>query len=396
MGRIGTLGSKNGREVFPFNHPQVLLPMRKDKITIIDTGILPLCTRQKKITKDYVDQMVAYETYSVLGFCQWLHRGTHFSDQTLEQTLREACAKLPDVAEKIKQPNKHEEAGTQLATVKETKHSMRHSGKGANNPNSFERQHEALLEFCRRMGRVVSDHEALEFIEKNRLYTGGWNDNLAQRRSRVRWILKRIAKTFDPSKCRGVHRDVQVGKYHQWAQQHVGRIKGRDRRDVNEYGEVVVRKSRRVVEGKFVSTFLSIVEFCLITSPNEDGSLPQVRAEQIWSRCYQNGQTTVPFDDKKWAICRDWLERQGIIKVVDRNWHRGKAMRWAVLERFHRLPEWWRTGKVPSLLEAVPLVEFLGKKRLNDTEVLNSYPHTCGARDEDGSRIGRVLVRPPP
>jgi hypothetical protein len=146
----------------------------------------------------------------------------------------------------------------------------------------------------------------------------------------VRWILKRIAKSFDPTKCSGVRHEVRVGKYDQWTKSLIGTIKGRDRRSVDEYGDVVVRPSRYRVDWRFVSTFLSVVEFCLQKSPNEDGSLPQVRAEDIWARCYEGGQANVPFCEKRWAICRDWLERQGIIKIVDRNWQRGKAMRWTV------------------------------------------------------------------
>lgn len=411
MRRIGTSGPKNSREVFPYNHPQVLLPMRKDKTTIIDSGMLARCIRKKRVRDGDSYSMVEYETYSVLGFCQWLRRGTQFCDHTLEQTLRGACATLPDKAEETKQPTKHEEPVGQPASTKITKHPWRHSGKGADNPNSFERQHEAMLEFCRRAGRVVSNQEALEYIKKNHLYTGEWNDNLGHRRARVRWILKRIAETFDPAKCRGFGQDgqgradvtdcpgideVRIGKYHRWAQTHIGTIKGRQRQDLSEYGEVVVRESRHVVRWQFASVFLSIVDFCLNVSPNDDGSLPQVRAQEIWSRCYDNGQTSVPFSDKKWAICRDWLERQGIIKVLDRNWHRGKAMRWAVLDSFDRLPDWWRRKKEPSLLEAVPLEEFLGKMRLSGTQVLNSYPHTSGANSKDNSNVEAVLLRPPP
>ena len=411
MRRIGTLGPKNGREVFPFNHPQVLLPMRTDKITVIDTGVLGKCVRKRKITKDYADRMVPYETYSVLGFCQWLRRGTHFCNHTLEQTLRKACANLLDTAEETKQTTKHEETANQPATAGRTKHSWRHRGKGADNPNSFERQHEALLECCRRARRVVSEQEALNYIEKNRLYTGDWKHNLGHRRARVRWILKHIAKTFDPAKCRGVEHgaqggaqaperpsinEVRIGKYHQWAKNHVGTIEGRDRQDVNEYGEVVVSRSRISVDWQFVSVFLSVVDFCLNSSPNEDGSLPHVRAEEIWSRCYDNGQTTVRFSDKKWTICRDWLERQGIIKIVDRNWSRGKAMRWAVLEQFHHLPGWWRRRKEPSLFEAVSLEEFLGKMRLTGPKVLKSCSHTWGDNRENDGDFKDVFVRPPP
>jgi hypothetical protein len=391
---------KFGREVFPFNHSQVLLPMRRDKTTIIDTGVLPRCLRKKR----GYNGMENYETYSVLTFCRWLRSGGHFYQRTLERELRQACANLPDeqpVPEKLKNEVQAETGETEIIASENNKpkkignkHAWRHNGKGANNPNSFERQHEALLVFCRRMKRVVSVEEALRYIKENKLYTGHWQDNRARRRSRVKWILKRIAVTFDVSKCQGVRHDVPIGKYDNWARHHVGTIKGHDRRDVDEYGNVVVRRNTYQVDWRFVSTFLSVVEFCLVTSPNDDGSLPQVRAEDLWNRCYDGGLVKLPFNDKKWAICRDWLERQGVIKVVDRDWRRGKAMRWQVGEGFDKLPVWWRRKRQASLLEGVSLEELLERGR--HAQALNSYTPQGVLETAAQSQSGNLLVRPPP
>ena len=188
--------------------------------------------------------------------------------------------------------------------------SCRYTGDEADNPNSFERQHSALLELCRRMKRVFSEQEALDHIRANSLFTGRWGENIARRKARVRWILRRIAETFDPAKCSGVRHEIEVGKFDNWAKTFVGTVRGRDRYDLDDYGNEVIRESRYQVDWRFASTFLSVVEFCLVKSPNEDGSLPQVRAEDIWARCFEGGQSEVPFCEKKWAICRDWLERR--------------------------------------------------------------------------------------
>jgi hypothetical protein len=386
---------KFGREVFPYNHSQVLLPMRKDKTTIIDTGVLPRCLRKKRGYYGMVD----YETYSVLTFCRWLRSGGQFCERTLEEELRQACANLPDeqpVPDKLKNEVQVESTKTETAP-KNTgdKHAWHYDGKGADNPNSFERQHEALLVFCRRMKRVVSVEEALRYIKDNRLYTGQWEDKRARRRSRVKWILKRIAVTFDVSKCQGVRNDAPIGKYDNWARHHVGTIKGYDRRDVDEYGNVVVRRNRYQVDWRFVSTFLSVVEFALVSSPNEDGSLPQVRAEDLWNRCYESDLVKVPFNDKKWAICRDWLERQGVIRIVDRNWQRGKAMRWQVGEGFDRLPRWWRRKRQASVLEGVSLEELLERGR-RGTQALNSYSPQGVLETAPQGQSGDLFVRPPP
>ena len=390
LGRNGLLGKKHSREVFPYNHPQVLLPMRVDKITVIDTGVLPTCTRKKK---DFQGGMENYETYSVLAFTQWLRQGGHFCEKTLQAKLIHACDNLPDQPKieeisdkKSPEPDSPEEKNTRT---------HRYSGAEADNPNSFERQHAALLPFCRKIGRVVSEKEAMDYIKANRLYTDSWQDTLARRKGRVRWILRQIAKTFDPSKCQGVRHEVPIGKYDQWAKHHVGQIKGKSRRDLDDFGNLIIQENRYRVNWSFTSAFLSVVEFCLITSPNEDGSLPQVRAEDIWNRCYAGGQIGMPFDEKKWAICRDWLERKGIIKVVDRNWQRGKAMRWAVSDDFHSLPDWWRREKRVSPLEAVSLEAFLKDKR-EHTHSLNSYPLQGGWETDENGLSPALLVRPPP
>ena len=48
LGRHGLLDSNGIREVFPYNHPQVMLPMRNDKTTIIDIGVFPKCSRRRE------------------------------------------------------------------------------------------------------------------------------------------------------------------------------------------------------------------------------------------------------------------------------------------------------------------------------------------------------------
>ena len=216
----------------------------------------------------------------------------------------------------------------------------------------------------------MTEQEALRYIKANGLYTGAWENS--RRPSRVRWILSRIAKTFDVSRCHGVRHDVQVGKYDQWARTHVGTIRGHDRRTMDEYGNVTVRENRHQVGWQFVTGFLSVAEYCLVSSPNEDGSLPHARAKDVWDRCYQGGLIKMPFCDRKWAICRDWLERRGVLKITDRNWHRGKAMQWEVSAEFRRLPQWWRRDKKQSPLEAIPLEEFL-KGRMEQQKGLNTY-----------------------
>jgi hypothetical protein len=185
LGRNGLLGPKNSREVFPFNHPQVLLPMRTDKNTVIDTGVLAKCVRKRKITKDYIDRMVDYETYSVLAFAEWLYREGHFCEKTLQDNLLRACANLPDQPRKNEVLSEISQPETPTQEEGKNKRTHRHSGAGADNPNSFERQRDAMLPYCRKMRRVVSEEEAMDYISGNRLYTGSWQDNLSGRKNRA-------------------------------------------------------------------------------------------------------------------------------------------------------------------------------------------------------------------
>ena len=392
LGKQGLLGPK-GREVFPYNHPQVLLPMRRDKTTVIDTGVVPQCTR--KVKDDETRKMVPYQAYSVLAFCEWLERGDHFCEQTLLETLKAACANLPDeVATKAVEVQK-DDVVAEIVLPGE-KALGKYHGEGADNSNSLERQQVALLELCRKVRSVVTEKEALKYIKSNGLFTGQWKDNLARRRARVRWILKRIARTFDPSKCSGIRHEIPVGKYDQWAQVFVGTVRGRDSRGLDEFGNMVVRRSRYPVDWRFTSIFLSVVEYCLVVSPNNDGSLPQVRAEEIWSRCYEGGQTKVPFSERRWAVCRDWLESRGIIKVVDRDWQRGKAMRWSVGKDFSRLPEWWRRKRESSSLEAVPLEELLVDRNRENPPPLNTYTVLAVWDLAAIADSGAIPIRSPP
>ena len=91
------------REVFPFNSPQVFLPMREGKATIIDTGVLGKCERRRDNRQGKREK---FETYSAVGFVEWLRRGRSFDESTLKTVLVSACLQLPDqpVSPKVEDP----------------------------------------------------------------------------------------------------------------------------------------------------------------------------------------------------------------------------------------------------------------------------------------------------
>lgn len=71
-------------------------------------------------------------------------------------------------------------------------------------------------------------------------------------------------------------------------------------------------------------------------------------------------------------------------------------MRWEVGEGFDRLPEWWRTRREASLLEVVPLGEFLVDKERENHKALNTYPVSGGLNRLALADFESVPIRSPP
>lgn len=375
---------KQDLEVFPHNCVQVGLPMRTDKVTVMSSGVLAKCIRKKKLEMD--GPMVSYETYSALSFLREIKQWGCYNENTLLQELTKGCANLPFVfvttevslSESVVSPIQPEEAPV-ASNVPRAKGDYR------DETNSYKRQQDALLELCRRLRRVATVEEGLEFIRTNRLFSGEWSENESGRRSRVKGLLKRIALTFDANKCSSsddpldINR-IKVGKYDQWARHFVGKVTGINRQ-VDEYGNVVERRGASV-DWKWVSVFLSVVEYCCVSCRNEDGSLPQDWAEGIWLALFDAGRISVKWDDRKWKTARDWLERRGVIRIVDRNWWfghgNGKAMKWAVGEGFARLHVWWKSVREKAGNAAVALNEFL--MSMLHTPLLKAYSQTANPK----------------
>jgi hypothetical protein len=226
-------------------------------------------------------------------------------------------------------------------------------------PDSFKRQHEALLRLARSLKRVPALSEAMEFIHVHNLFTGTWDDNLDRRTARVMYILKLIGQTFDASKCGSgaVPIQVNVGKYDAWAAQRFPNgILGDKRCDLTEYGEVVERKHREQVDHEFVAVFLAVCEFTLSVDKNDDDRFPQSRAEAIWKRLYASGTISINFNDRKWAVCRDALDAMGVINVIDRSYSPGKAMKWLLGKYFPFLGLWKNQHKPSSPLSWAALL----------------------------------------
>lgn len=404
-------------EVFPHNCVQVGLPMRTDKVTVISSGILPKCIRRRRYPEGGMED---FETYSALAFLRSIQSRAAFDEATLIRELKKGCDQLPhepniEVATSAARVIVQKPDWTVISTDAPlgpicTRIMARPVGKMIGSPrgdyrsesNSYKRQQDALLELCRSLTRVATVEEGLLFIQRNGLFTGDWSQNEARRRHRVLYLLDRASWTFDPTKCSGSldysdYKTINVGKFDNWARTHVGRIIGRRKR-VDEFGDLI--ESRSVSVGwQCVSVVLSLIEYCCVARPNPDGSLPQNWAEDIWTALHESGRIALKWDDRKWKVARDWLEKQGVIRIVDRKWRfahgDGQAMKWAVGDGFERLHVWWKRVKTAAINAAVPLAEFL--RNMMHCPSLNSYSHTADSEpSNEPSRSPEMASRGPP
>ena len=241
----------------------------------------------------------------------------------------------------------------------------------ASEPDSFKRQKEALFRYARYLKRVPTIEEGLKLFHDHRLFTGDWEQHQEKRKARTRDILKWIANTFDAGKC--ANGSVNVGQYDEWARKKFPRgINGRTRSWLSEEGIEVEGRTVHV-SPDFIAVFIAICEFALITDKNQDGSLPHNRAKEIWEALYAKGLISVRFCARKWAVCREEMVWHGIVVITDRDYHSGKAMRWALGPYFPFLGL-WKKSKVPSLQEPGEFARRLRRREEGHNTLLRQQP----------------------
>lgn len=258
-------------------------------------------------------------------------------------------------------------------------------------PDSRKRQHEALLRLSRHLKRVPTLDEGLAFIKEKSLFTDPWDQQSARRKTRVRDILKFIARTFDANKC--ANGSVNVGKYDAWAREKFPKgLSGNLADSIDEYGQRVSGKNLHIGPD-FIGVFLAVAEFTLLIDKNEDGSLPHRRGEELWHDLHAKGLIPMAFNANKWKVCREELDKHGVIKIVDRNYGHGRAMKWAPGAFFPFLGL-WKAPKLPSLLGPVDPASFLAGRRGETKEEHNTLLQTDTPRAAVSGRS--ALPRPPP
>src|SRR5262249_37517503 len=126
-----------------------------------------------------------------------------------------------------------------------------------------------------------------------------------------------------------------------------------------------------------------------ITNKNLDNSLPHKRARELWEALYAKGLVSVPFCSRKWAVCREEMVWHGIVVVTDRDYHSGKAMRWAVGPYFPFLGL-WKGCKVKSLQGSGSFRKRLKRRQEGHNTLLRQQ------RRKISSEAIWVPARPPP
>jgi len=245
--------------------------------------------------------------------------------------------------------------------------------------DAFRRQRLALMRVSRALGRVPNMEEALNYIREQNLYSGSWEGN-RDRTKRVKDILKRLRRTFDPSKIK--KGSVQVGKHKKYvSRKFPNGIKwGRERRWLDDECNVRSRIQWTYAPTDFVAVFLDIVDFCLNDQPNENGHVPTNRCKRLWNKLFAKEVISVRWCPRKFAACREYLSQRGLFKITDRNFAPGKAMTWEIGQFFPGSETWKRTkvrkvgGQSMTGLASANKKEYEKEKEYNTLLHINYSP----------------------
>jgi hypothetical protein len=107
-------------------------------------------------------------------------------------------------------------------------------------------------------------------------------------------------------------------------------------------GDSIQGASRVRVTAHEFGVSLAVIHHCT-TDRNENGSLPTARANAIWDAAHREGLASKPWDHRKFAAVRNWLDEHGYLDVTDMGYligerdrtgryHKGQAARWGASE----------------------------------------------------------------
>jgi hypothetical protein len=167
-------------------------------------------------------------------------------------------------------------------------------------------------------------------------------------------------------------------------------LTGKKRKDLTPDGEVVERGGATRVKPAFLATFLAVCEFAIVMNKNQDQTLPTRRAQALWEALFAKGLVKEKFCARKWAVCREAMARQGVIRITDRSYGPGRAMRWSVGPYYPFLGLWKKHSSV-----VVPREQSTAqgqKTGLNQERIGGVGVSTCGRREEAKSKRHNTLL----
>jgi len=98
-----------------------------------------------------------------------------------------------------------------------------------------------------------------------------------------------------------------------------------------------------------VAIFLMSLRF-FTQNMNIDGSLPQARFKGLWEALFLTGDVGRPFDDKRFAVIRNYLSSLGLLDWEDETFvvgdvlRRGRACKWKANDLLMGMLDWERVG----------------------------------------------------
>lgn len=403
-------------EVFPDNCAAVWLPLRRDKITIVEGGRLPRCIRKTRDYQFFPERvMEEVRVYSALNFLAWIHCGDNYDEDRLASALRLSCRNLPDevvevaaatagdMAKTDRTGKARSPAGSEPADEVLTKVPTEHTPARTkpvkvstdydpNEPNAFKRNWSVLLPFAREFfkanGRFPSATNALRYLRDNGLYSGRWEDNAVNRRHRVAAILKKIQETFDPSKLQSnghVKFDRQV---HRWCRNRFPNGLVVRQRQINQMEMSSKIKNFRI-PAKFVEHCVGVIAFCL-NDHLENQALPTNRIKAVW-----NLMPGAPsWNQDYFQIVRDELERVGFVNIFDKHHKIGKAWRWRKGPSFPGMKKTRVGGVGGSRRPSTGGAREERSKGIKERSVYNSLYQTGDQNSRSAASLSQI--RPPP
>lgn len=363
-------GNKN-TEVFCHNMPQILLPFRNDKCTIITGGELGKTHRYKIIN----NKREYFQAYSMCEFDAWFQGHGHYDEQTLTETLERACdykvtspigditiTKPVSLAQRMMEEAYREAMGLDvpqpsLSSLRSDKDAP--LGRGINGgfgpdgvlspsasnnlddirsiTNAFSRKREFSLWLARRLRRLPTVDEVLNAYKKNKLFNGSWEDKESKRRADFKSILPFIDKTFDPDKCgqNNSQRPELDEKIKMWQGRSTVQFVWKtnyttiinQKKVVDEYGNVNCTAGKvRHVSGKKIHLVMAIID--QVRKP--DGGIPRDSIQGWWQELAAEGKLP-NWSIDTWVAYRQVLVQIGWITVNHGYSHRNHVAKTCVI-----------------------------------------------------------------